>query len=242
MRSIKSKVIHDISGYYFIGLLALAIAGFWPTYFSKFFYGTVDANFYFHFHALMMALWIIALILQPILIRKKKLAMHRTIGKLTYFLMPLLFISVILLAHNRSKGHAEELGMGLVVPLKDLVIIGIMYGIAVYHRHNVKIHARAMVATGIVFIEPAMFRLIRNILLEIGMKEGIPAVPFLITLLLVYSLLIALVVKERKGKGGRWVFPLVIGLYVFAHGILLSQVKLGPFISFSKWFANLTLT
>lgn len=84
MTSITSKIRFDKSGYYFIGLILLVLLGFWPSYFSKFFTETTRFPFYFHFHAIMMSLWILALIAQPILIKKKKLAAHKLIGKLTY--------------------------------------------------------------------------------------------------------------------------------------------------------------
>ena len=67
------KIRFEKSGYYFIGLVVLVILGFWPTYLSKYFDGTANFNFYFHFHALMASLWILLLIVQPVLIKKKKL-------------------------------------------------------------------------------------------------------------------------------------------------------------------------
>jgi hypothetical protein len=57
----------DKAGYYTKGLFALALLGFWPTYFSKFFDGTANYNSYFHFHFAMASLWIALLIVQPIL-------------------------------------------------------------------------------------------------------------------------------------------------------------------------------
>jgi hypothetical protein len=68
MELIKPKIRFDNSGYYFIGLLALVLLGFWPSYFSKFFSSKTSFTFYFHFHAIMMALWIAALVVQPIVI------------------------------------------------------------------------------------------------------------------------------------------------------------------------------
>jgi hypothetical protein len=66
------KIRFDKFGYYFIGLAVLAFLGFWATYFSKFFGGETRFNFYFHFHAVMMLLWILVLIVQPTLIRKNE--------------------------------------------------------------------------------------------------------------------------------------------------------------------------
>lgn len=242
MTTITSKIRFDKAGYYFIGLVGLVLLGFWPTYFSKFFNGTENSSFYFHFHATMMALWILVLIVQPILIRKKKLAVHKLIGKSTYILMPLLFISVILLTHFRIQDHVlivnnEKLyGPHLIVPFKDLLILGTAYIIAVVFRHDVNIHARAMVATGIVFIEPALIRFIRHSLIQD------PRLAYFLTIGLVYSLLIGLMILERKQKRGRWVFPLILGLYICVHAILIFEIRIGFWESFAKWFAGLPLT
>ena len=233
------KIRFEKSGYYFIGLVVLVILGFWPTYFSKYFYGTANFNFYFHFHALMMSLWILALIIQPILIKKKKLSIHRMIGKLTYVLMPLVFISVILLKHYRIGGKITEgLGASLWLQLKDLVIIAIMYSIAIRFKHNVQIHARAMIATGIVFIEPALARfLIGSVFPEQYMLAA-----FLTTIGVVYSLLIALMIIERRQKTGRWIFPLVLILYIVFHNLYFFQISTPAWDAFAKWFAELPIT
>jgi hypothetical protein len=78
----KSKLIKfEKVGYYAIGLIILAFLGFWPTYFSKFFDGTANFNSYFHFHFALASMWIALLIIQPILIKKKKFSIHRKIGK-----------------------------------------------------------------------------------------------------------------------------------------------------------------
>lgn len=236
MQTIKPKLYYDISGYYFIGLIVLVLLGFWPSYFAKFFNGTASFTFYFHFHAIMMSLWIFTLIAQPILIRKKKLPLHRLIGKLSYFIMPLLFISVILLAHSRHPANEEDLDINLFVPFKDLLILGTMYIIAIVYRRDINIHARAMVATGIVFVEPALARFIGHSIISNGL------VAYLCTISIVYALLIAVIIKERKQKRGRWIFPLMLAMYIMVHAIILFQIHIGLWQAFSKWFAVLPIT
>ena len=242
MAIITSKIRFDKSGYYFIGLIVLALLGFWPSYFSNFFDVTKKYSFYFHFHATMMSLWILTLIVQPILIRKKKLKLHKFIGKLTYLLMPLLFLSVILLTHYRIQDHVlmvnnvKLYGPHLIVPFKDLLILGTAYIIAIVYRHDINIHARAMVATGIVFIEPSLIRFIKYALI----KDG--SIAYFCTIGFVYSLLIGLMILERKQKKGRWVFPLILGLYIIVHSILIFKVRIGVWETFAKWFADLPLT
>lgn len=233
------KFQYDTSGYYFLGLVTVTILGFWPSYFSKFFDGTANFNFYFHFHAVMASLWIALLIVQPILIKKKKLGIHRQIGKLSFILLPLFFISVILLKHYRIGGvYTEGLGAKLWLQVKDLVIIGIMFTIAIVNKRNMQIHARAMIATGIVFIEPTLGRfIILSLLPEPNFILGLA-----ITVAIMYAIIISLIIIERKQTSGRWVFPLLLIVYIVFHYLLFFQVSFPFWDAFAKWFVELPLT
>lgn len=113
--------------------------------------------------------------------------------------------------------------------------MGLMYVIAIWYRRDINITARAMFATGIVFIVPALVRLIHY--------AFIPRDPWvsLCTLLIVYCLLIGLIIKESKQQRGRWVFQLVPGPYIVVHSIMIFQVQFDYWESFSKWFAGLPL-
>jgi hypothetical protein len=239
MKPTRRSVLFDKAGYYFIGLFALALAGFWPSYFSKFFDGTGDFSFYFHFHAVFAILWICILIAQPILIRYKKYELHRTIGKLSYFVVPFIFISVILLAHNRITGEEENLGLSLWVPFKDLLVFAFGYGVAIKYRHTMAIHARGMIVAGIVLIEPALVRLILYVFFP---DAGFVPEGYLATIAIIYMLLIGLVIAERKQKVGRWVFSLALGLYIFVHSVILFEIEISPWQAFAEWFAALPLT
>ncbi|MEP3210448.1 MAG: hypothetical protein ABJN95_14705 [Maribacter sp.] len=239
MKPSKRALPFDSSGYYFLGLLALAIAGFWPSYFAKFFDGTADFSFYFHFHVFFAVLWIAMLIAQPILIRQKKFELHRKIGKLSYFVVPLIFISIILLAHSTLKGPKENVGLELWIPFKDLLIFAVGYGIAIRYRKAMAIHARGMIVAGIVLIEPALVRLILYLFFP---DAGFAPEGYMGTILTVYALLIGLIVYERKQKVGRWVFPLTLGLYLFVHSVLIFQIRVPGWQAFAAWFADLPLT
>ena len=80
-------------GYFLLLLIPLTFAGFYKTYIGQFpdFEEKIDS--FIHFHALIASLWILILIIQPFLILNKKYAAHRTIGKLSYILFPLLILS-----------------------------------------------------------------------------------------------------------------------------------------------------
>ena len=236
MSASKINLPFTRSGYYLAGLVVLAFAGFWPSYFSKLFNGTLDYAGYFHLHAITALLWIAMLIAQPILIRNKKFALHRQIGKLSYVAFPLLLISVLLLAHSQAHGR-DNMAIELFFPFKDLIVLCVAYPIAIYYRRQVEIHARAMIATGIVFIEPALVRLINH-----QLPEGSGMFGYQMTIACVYGLLILLIFNERKRNKGRWVFPLILGIYLIVHSIILGNIQIGLWERFASWFAQLPLT
>ncbi len=245
MEYTKPKLRFDISGYYFIGLFVLVILGFWPSYFAKFFDGTANFTFYFHFHAAMMMLWICMLIIQPILIRKKKVKLHRLIGKSSYVLFPLMCVSIILIIHLSHTIGEENLGNTLLGQSKNLFIFITGYVIAIRYRHNIDVHARGMVVTGIALIEPALTRLMLNILVSFKLFVSSPnffwygSIP---TILIIFSFLIGMMIKERYQKRGRWVFPLTLVLYFILYVLMISQIHIGLWETFSKWFVSLPLT
>lgn len=241
-KNIQKKVRNlkfDNIGYYSISLIVLALLGFWPTYFSKLNSNTVKFNFYFHFHFLMASLWIMLLIAQPILIKKRKFQIHRQVGKLSLIILPLFFLSVILLKHHSFGGKVtEDLGTSLLIQVKDLLIIGVMFTIAMVNKHNMPIHARAMIATGIVFIEPALGRLIiltflpnTNIVVGMGL-----------TVTILYILIIFIIFLEREQFTGRWVFPLLLALLIIFHYLIFFQISFPLWDSIASWFVRLPIT
>ncbi|WP_126973002.1 hypothetical protein [Gynurincola endophyticus] len=238
-KSQPSKLTFENAGYYAIGLIVLTLLGFWPSFFSKYIDGTANFNYYFHFHGAIATLWIFLLIVQPILIRKKKIQLHRTIGKFSYIILPLFLISVILLKHHTLGGIVtEDLGAGLWLQTKDIIIIGVMYVIALVNKHNTPVHARAMIATGIVFIEPTLGRfLIRSVFTEEYFLAA-----FMVTILIIYLLLITLIIRERKQQRGRWIFPLVLAFYILFHCLMIFQVSFPLWDTFAAWFVKLRLT
>lgn len=225
--------------YYAVGLLVISILGFWPSYFSKFLNGTADFGFYFHFHLAMALLWIGLLIVQPVLIKKRKLEIHRQLGKLSFIALPLLIVSVILLKHSiTTPDHIKGLGASLWFVIKHTIILVTMFTIAMRYRHHMQIHARAMIATGIEFLEPGLGRFMINIVL--------PEPDFLfglgISAALMYLLMIYMIIREREQKSGRWVFPLLLVMSLVFHILIFRNISFGALDVFATWFYRLPIT
>ena len=239
MKFINNKNIgFEKSSYFFMFLFIIAFVGFWPTYFSNFFKSTFNLSHYMHFHAAMASLWICLLIIQPILIHNRKYFLHKITGKLSYFLAPLFYLSVVLMAHSSLNGVNETMVWHkLWIPLKDLIIFGTAYLIAIKYRSNSAIHARSMIVTGIVFIEPSLVRFIGYMFFPANSSMA-----YWITIIIIYLVLFFMILNERNKENGRWIFPLTVILYLFFHMVFIFQIEIGFWIHFSKWFATLQLT
>ena len=71
-------------GYLSLPLLLLVIAGFYKSYYGLFPDFNSSITVPMHFHAFVMSLYVILLIVQPFLIFYKKFETHRLLGKFSY--------------------------------------------------------------------------------------------------------------------------------------------------------------
>ena len=242
MNTTTTKINFNRAGYYFIGFALIVLLGFWNRYFSQLIAGTSDNANYFHFHGIMALLWIAILIVQPIFIRKKKFAAHRFIGKLSFIVMPLLIISLLMVTHYLANlSNVDPTFIDVTIGGNvggGTGIILLFYIIAIWKRHDVNIHARAMIATGIPFIDPALARFVLGFFPNIPLTFITP-----ITFSVISILLITLIIVERKTKRARWVFPLCLCINIVFTALFYTGSKI-PFIdaAFGKWFRQLPLT
>ncbi len=152
-------------GFFFIAILIITLLGFYPSYFSHFpkFEGFSWA---FHFHGVLALLWLCMLITQAFLIRAKKYEIHKVIGKLSYFVMPLLLFSFFLMAKatytkNISVRQLSEIDAlaGLSRSgLRDILYMGILYGLAIFYKSKTSWHLRFFTCTGLIVLGPGLGR------------------------------------------------------------------------------------
>lgn len=158
------------TGYIFFLLFVLVVIGFFKTY-----YGLVPGfnpgtTVVIHFHATVLMLWIIFLIVQPLLIRYKKFSGHRLLGKLSYVLGPLIICSFIMVMNkeydeNRANHISNIRNMKhLVQPFDNMLLFAIAYALAIVNKRRVQYHMRYMIVTGLVLIPPTVARILLFIL------------------------------------------------------------------------------
>ncbi len=143
-------------GYFLLLLIPLTFVGFYKTYFSQFpaFEKNIDA--FIHFHAFIASIWILLLIVQPLLIINKKHKIHIKVGKISFFIFPLLILSFI---PQMIKIINSENSIFLFFPLSDSILLILFYSLAIYNRKTAPKHMRYMIATTLVFLGPTVGRI-----------------------------------------------------------------------------------
>ena len=172
----KTYNVYYNLGYWFILLIVLAFAGFYTSYLSVIFRPTLPV---IHIHFTLMAIWMVMLVAQPFLIKYKKLAIHRLLGKVSYVLVPLVLLSAFLMmrmGYYRDLGFFQQQAASGVNNLTNDQILHkvrgfaalpfvwffwfiIFYSMAIINRRKSAVHARYMLATGLSLFGPIIDRI-----------------------------------------------------------------------------------
>lgn len=230
----KSYNVYNNLGYWFLLLILLVFAGFYTTYFSVIFQPTAPL---FHLHFALMAIWIAMLIVQPFLIKYKKRSIHRTLGKVSYVLVPVTLITsflVIRFSYYRFTGKLrQEASLGIIqlnndqisneaasvqaIALYWFLMFTLFYVLAVINRRKSAIHARYMVATALSLLGPTVDRIIFFVFKLEKLPGGIPVET---AAFLLADFVLALLLWQDYVKG-RPIKTLFTSLLIYIAGQIL---------------------
>jgi hypothetical protein len=147
----------------FIILIMIGVQwGFYQTYTSEF-PNFKNKTTIIHIHGALLITWLILLIVQPLLINTGRAKLHRTIGKVSYVLGPLIIISLFLIgkgSYGRAFGNIpepENLAI-MVLDIRGFLSFAIFWALAMFYRKEPASHMRYMIATGILAIGPGVGR------------------------------------------------------------------------------------
>ncbi|GAA5080632.1 hypothetical protein [Lysobacter panacisoli] len=213
-------------------LLALAVAGFWPSYVRRF--GEADAVT--HLHAGLMLSWFAMLFVQPWLVRTRRMALHRTVGKFSYVLVPMIVLTCVWLSRLRM-GAATPQSLGfqsfiLYLALSASTILLISWALAIAYRHDTALHARYMVGTAFTLIDPALARLLATTMPSLG-----PKIP-LISFGLLFLILGVLIWRDR-GRHGQRAFVVLAVLFAIEFGLMQVLPRSAAWLDFARWWGGL---
>jgi hypothetical protein len=241
----RRNVLHEQSLWLF-ALFALGmLVAFWPSYFSRL---GRQPSYHVHAHGLAMTAWVGLLVSQAWLMRTGKRAAHRSLGKLSYVIAPLVVIATVHFAHFRVQvvPVLDPVSLYfLTLVLNALVAFAILYGLAIHYRRQPARHARYMIGTLFPLFTPVTDRLIGRYLPSlvpmVPRIDGAPIVP-VAGFVLADVLLIALSIWDWRANRRADVFPVVLGIVVLYHVSVMSFYRLPFWVAFGNWFVGLPIS
>jgi hypothetical protein len=176
-----NKFLFPKVAWFLLLLIPFTFLGFYPSYFSILLSPTDKV---YHIHAFFMILWVAMAIIQPFLIQQKKIAAHKLVGKISYGIMPLVFITGYLVirhtyytnlerytarvTNGSSNLNPEELlekaAASIDIGLIYFIWLFTFYILAIINRKKILFHATYMFAAILTILGPTVDRLIYHVL------------------------------------------------------------------------------
>lgn len=230
----RTQVFYSNSPLYFGILLLVALVGFFPS-----FYGRIgEAKMVHQFHGTVSTLWMLLLIGQGWLMRTRRVALHRAVGKASLVLVVLFVISGFMIIHDmltRGGPFAKMAGPRLAfVDVSTILFFAFTYGMAIYYRKQMQLHARFMVCTALPLIPPALVRALHMFLPGMSFPQGFHAC-FIVTELIVLALLYH---DSRTGKV-RAPYLILLAVLLVQEASFEYAMKFGPWRDVVAWIVAL---
>ena len=206
---------------FIIFILAGVQWGFYKSYTSEF-PNFIDKTPIIHIHGALLMTWLLLLIVQPILIKTGRIQLHRTIGKVSWVLGPLIIVFLFLVTRGgywRGVGKIPEHEnlTFIVLDSRGLISFAIFWALAMLYRKTPASHMRYMIATGILAIGPGVARgLVHSFDTDFGLAITITDS---IDLAIVGSLLGYDIYKKKNYK------PYLVVFTVLLIGAILWQLR-----------------
>ncbi|MGI8705936.1 MAG: hypothetical protein ACR2JJ_09120 [Sphingomicrobium sp.] len=224
--------------YYVFAVVAVIIAGFWPTYFAIW----DNVPWQFHAHGVAASIWVLMVVAQSWTAHHRQLPLHRAVGKSSLLLFPFLIGGLAAIIDVTAKGYvagdpfrtmfAGPFFIGLALAIAAYVTV---YYRALKFRRKVWIHSGYMLTTPLILFESPFGRIL-NMYMP-GLQIRGPQDLHLVMHGILWSMAIELaVVAAIWLKYGRKATPfLVAGLFI--AGQMLFMGPLGHIELFSSLLA-----
>lgn len=199
-----------------ISLVPIFVAGFWVPYLSLFPRFDPSLTPPVHAHAILLFGWLALLIAQPIAIRSGAFKVHRTLGRLSYVLFPLVVVTAIAMM---VKAYGEDVSAKVAVAralenqflsaAQMLLLVAAYAGaILAIRRGNVAIHMRFMICIAFILLPAGLAR-------TFGYWLNFPqSLSQTICLGVIDACLVGLVLFDRSRKATSWPFAAMLGAYL----------------------------
>jgi hypothetical protein len=158
----KKFILYPNAPWYFALAIVVTMVGFSKSYFGN----LGQISIFHHIHGATATAWMLLLILQPILYKQGKLALHRKLGWIAAFtLVPMLMIGGLIMMHLMVGPNAKLYPPGIPYQLSyidccSLIMFPLFFILSLKHGRNIHLHARYMACTVLTVLPPAITRVL----------------------------------------------------------------------------------
>lgn len=241
----RLNALHRGAVWFFACFAIAMLAAFWPSYYSRL---STLPSYHFHAHGVVLTAWVGLLVAQALLIRTGNRARHRTLGRLSFVLAPLVVAATVHFAHFQIQvvRQLDSLSLYfLTLVLGALAVFVVLFGLAMLFRRHPARHARFMLCTLFPFFPPVTDRLIAAhapaIAEFVPRIDGSPILPF-VGFALADLILVALCLWDWRANRRVDVFPLALIVLVLYHVAVFTFHELPAWAAFGRWFVALPLS
>jgi len=187
-----------------------------------------------------MAVWIAMLIVQPFLIKYKKPALHRLIGRISYVLVPLLLLTTFILIRKEyynsisdvekrivpgqgPHSHTEILKQAAAqqgIALVYFIWLLVFYVLAIKNKKKSPVHARYMLATSLSLLGPTVDRMIFFVFKMDKLPGALPIE--LVAFCMADAVLAVLLLKDYREKRPTKTLLTALSIYIMGQGLYFS--------------------
>jgi len=226
-------------GFLSLSLLILASIAFWPLYLTKS-WSAIDR--YTHAHALLGTLWLLVLIVQPLLIARGYRAVHRLTGRISLFVAMAFVVSGLLLTHFRVSRMPEDAfakeGIYIYLPLAVALLFAVACGLGFRWRRSAPVHARFMVSTVLLLVDPVLARIMYFYLPPLPSDNLYQGITFTLIAVVMAILTWSL---PTSAKGRSWYRNYCLGT-VSVLALFFAVPYTAAWLAFVHWFRAFPLT
>ncbi len=223
--------------YYVLAVMAVIVAGFWPSYFAVW----DSAPWQFHAHGVAASVWVIMVAAQSWTAHHRQLSVHRAVGKASLLLFPFLIGGLAAIIDVTAKGFVAgdnpvrmmfggSFLIGLVLAIAAYVTV---YYRALRFRRKVWIHSGYMLTTPLILFESPFGRVLNGFMPGLAIRGPddlhliMPAIMWSMALELAIVAAIWLKYREKATP------------FLVAGGFILAQMLTMGLMAETAWLRSL---
>ena len=235
MRNVAAHPHHHVLPGFLL-VLAVALVGFSGTYFMR----LAENNLVRHLHAATAFAWLLLLVVQAWLVRRRDIPLHRRVGRLSLAVAPAFVVTGLFLVQDMLARpgpfiapYAQRLAF---IDLLTVAWFALAYGLALKHRRRTPLHGRYMASTALLVLPPALVRALAMLVPGVSSFD----MAFHLGTGLAAAVVVALLARDARREGRVYLpYAGLLAILLAQHAAFLLLPGIPAWASACDWIAGL---